>query len=210
MKDDFPSKQVGRGALTADELRQDLAACVFEMALDGKPVDVAEQPDKSGQLVVRVHNEWFRLPEDAQRFLDCGEAWQRAAERNPHHRPEEHISIDHYLVEARKFCLGVLQWEPDAFWRMTPQEYGDALAGHYEYHPRSTEQKPQRSVKRRRRNPQSTPRAAARQAFANIKGWETMPPERLRRAVIKELGYVVSIDTVSRARQDHLEANKQT
>jgi hypothetical protein len=200
MKDDSPSKQA-----TVGELLQDLVAETRNATGWQKP-----RPCWPLRGVVRIHNEWFRLPEDGHRFCDCLNAWRRAAERNPRHRPEEHNTIDHYLLEARKFCLGVLGWEPDAFERTTPEEYEDALAGHLErdeYVPRSTEQKPQRSVK-----PPSkpTPKAAARQAFANIKGWETMPPERLRRALQKELGYGVSRDTVRRARREHLQANKQT
>ena len=31
--------------------------------------------------------------------------------------------------EAMAFCLGVLRWSPDAFWRATPREVAAALGG---------------------------------------------------------------------------------
>jgi hypothetical protein len=56
------------------------------------------------------------------------------------------------------------------------------------------------------RSSRSGPRAAIRAALPKIDGWTTMPRERLHRAVEKQLGYSVSLDTVKRARKEALSA----
>jgi hypothetical protein len=89
--------------------------------------------NKSPQLVLETHGGTFQLPDDWQRFRDWADSWRRAAERNPRHRPEND-SVDDFLREAMEFCLGVKGWQPDAFWKMTPQEYDAALAGHMARH----------------------------------------------------------------------------
>src|SRR5262245_29989644 len=177
------------------------------IALDGKPVadtipnDVAEEPDKSEQLVLEIHNETFRLPEDWARFRDWADAWRRVAKRNPRYRPEDD-TVDHYLRAAMAFCLGKLHWSPDTFWRMTLQEYDAALAGYYDAGPAAATPNNVKPPRKQRTKSRSTPRAAVRQAFASIDGWETMPPEFLRRAIVSKLGYSVSPDTIRRARQE--------
>lgn len=94
----------------------------IELKIPGITVD-------GGQLVLEIHNEVFRLPEDLVRFRDWVDGWRRAAERDPRYRPKEGDTIDHYLRAARKFCLGKLHWSPDDFERTISQEYEDALTG---------------------------------------------------------------------------------
>jgi hypothetical protein len=97
----------------------------IELKLPGITVD-------GGQLVMEIHNEVFRLPEDWVRWSNWVDDWRRAAERDPQYRPKEDDCIDNYLRAARKFCLGKLHWPPDQFSRAIPQEYEDGLIGYYD------------------------------------------------------------------------------
>src|SRR5262245_29050031 len=97
----------------------------IELKIPGITID-------GGQLVLEVHNEIFRLPEDWVRLRDWVDGWRRAAERDPRYRTKEDDTIDHYLRAAMEFFLGVKDWKLHEFERdTTPQAYECALVGYY-------------------------------------------------------------------------------
>jgi hypothetical protein len=184
-------------------------AVSFEIiALDGKPVsdappnDAAEQPCESRQLVLEAHNETFRLPEDWVRFRDWAEDLRRAAMRNPRYRPEDD-TVDHHLRAARQFICGVKGWEPDVFYRMTPQEYEDSLIGHYGDAPPAHEREgeletpsplprgltlPPRAREAKPCEPLGKTGKLILEAIPKILGWKTMTVKERLDELAKELG----------------------